>query len=136
LRKYPEICSMESKRQQKFARQIQKDLSDIFQKNMRGAFGNAFITITEVRMTPDLGLARAYLSFMLTNDKQGLLLEIREKTKQIRTVLAAKIRHQVRIIPELEFYMDDTAEYAAKMTALIDNLDIPPLKEGEQIELD
>jgi ribosome-binding factor A len=125
---------MESKRQLKFARQIQKDLSDIFQKEMRASLGSAFITITEVKMTPDLGIARTYLSFMLSKDKEGLLLDIREKTKQIRSILGNKIRHQVRIVPELEFYLDDTAEYAAKMDALINSLDIPPLKEGEEIE--
>jgi ribosome-binding factor A len=125
---------MESKRQQKFSRQIQKDLSEIFQKELKGAFGNAFITITEVKISPDLGQAKSYLSVMLAPDKEGLLDEIREKTKQIRNILANKIRHQVRIIPELLFFLDDTAEYAAKMDALISNLDIPPLKDGEVIE--
>lgn len=125
---------MESKRQQKFSRQIQKDLSDIFQKELKGAFGNSFITITEVKVSPDLSQAKSYLSMMLTKDKEGLLDEIRDKTKQIRNILASKIRHQVRIIPELQFFLDDTAEYAAKMDALISNLDIPPLKEGEVIE--
>lgn len=125
---------MDSKRQQKFSRQIQKDLSEIFQKDMRNAFGNAFITITDVKVTPDLSIARIYLSFMLANDKQGLMQEIREKTKQIRGVLGQRIRHQARIIPELEFFLDDTAEYAAKMDRIISSLDIPPLKEGEEIE--
>jgi ribosome-binding factor A len=125
---------MESKRQQKFSRQIQKDLSDIFQKELKGAFGNAFITITEVKVTPDLSQAKSYLSMMLAPDKEGLLDEIREKTKQIRNILASKIRHQVRIIPELMFFLDDTAEYAAKMDAIISSLDIPPLKDGEVIE--
>jgi len=124
---------MDSKRQQKFARLIQKDLSEIFQKDMRSAFGNAFITITDVKVTPDLSIARIYLSFMLANDKEGLMQDIREKGKQIRGVLGQKIRHQARIIPDLEFYLDDTAEYAAKMDRLISSLDIPPLKEGEQI---
>jgi len=125
---------MDSKRQQKFSRQIQKDLSEIFQKDMRSAFGNAFITITDVKVTPDLSIARIYLSFMLANDKQGLMQEIREKSKQIRGVLGQRIRHQARIIPDLEFFLDDTAEYAAKMDRLISSLDIPPLKEGEEIE--
>jgi ribosome-binding factor A len=128
------ILNMESKRQQKYARQIQKDLSDIFQKDLKGTFGQAFITITEVKATPDLGQIKAYLSVMLAPDKEGLLTEIREKTKQIRNILAGKIRHQVRIIPELQFFLDDTAEYAAKIDALISGLDIPPLKEGEVIE--
>lgn len=125
---------MDSKRQQKFSRQIQKDLSEIFQKDMRNTFGNAFITITDVKVTPDLSIARIYLSFMLANDKQGLMQEIREKSKQIRGVLGQRIRHQARIIPDLEFFLDDTAEYAAKMDRLISSLDIPPLKEGEEIE--
>ncbi|WP_026994529.1 30S ribosome-binding factor RbfA [Flectobacillus major] len=125
---------MDSKRQQKFARLIQKDLSEIFQKDMRSTFGSAFITITDVKISPDLAIARIYLSFMLTNDKEGLLHDVRVKTKQIRGILGHKIRHQARIVPELEFYVDDTAEYAAKMDVLISQLDIPPLKEGEEIE--
>jgi ribosome-binding factor A len=124
---------MESKRQQQYAKLIKQDLSEIFQKDMQATFGKAFVTITDVKVTPDLAIARAYLSFMLTNDKDGLLHDIREKSKQIRGTLGNKLRHQVRIIPNLEFYVDDTAEYAAHMDALISNLDIPPLKEGEVI---
>ncbi|PQA58838.1 30S ribosome-binding factor RbfA [Siphonobacter curvatus] len=117
---------MESKRQQKFARQIQKDLGDIFQREMRNQFGNAFITVTDVKVSPDLGIARAYLSFLLTEDKDQLLKNIQEKTKQIRQILANKIRNQVRIIPELQFFLDDTSEYAAKMDALFAGITIPP----------
>lgn len=127
---------MESKRQLKVARQLQKDLSDIFQKDMQATFGKTFVTITEVKMSPDLSQAKVYLSLLMSNDPEGLLKDIREKTKHIRNLLAIKIRHQVRIIPELLFFLDDTAEYAAKMDELISKLDIPPLKEGEEIELD
>ncbi len=125
---------MESKRQQKFARQIQKDLGDIFQREMRNQFGDAFITVTDVKVSPDLGIARAYLSFLLTNDKEQLLKNIREKTKQIRQILANKIRNQVRIIPELQFFVDDTAEYAAKMDALFSGITIPPASEEDTEE--
>ncbi len=125
---------MESKRQQKFARQVQKDLGDIFQKEMRGQFGDAFITVTDVKVSPDLGLARAYLSFLLTNDKEQLLKNIQEKTKQIRQILANKIRNQVRVIPELQFFLDDTAEYAAKMDALFAGITIPPPSEEDSEE--
>lgn len=125
---------MESKRQQQYAKLIKQDLSEIFQKDMQATFGKAFVTITDVKVTPDLAIARAYLSFMLTNDKDGLLHDIREKSKSIRGILGNKLRHQVRIIPNLEFFVDDTAEYAAHMDALISNLEIPPLKEGEVIE--
>lgn len=126
---------MESKRQQKFARQIQKDLSDIFQKELQNDFGGAFVTITQVRMSPDLGLARVYVSFLLAKDKEATLNEIREKGRFIRNALSQRIRHQVRIIPELTFFLDDTAEYASQMEALFAKIEIPPLKEGEKIEL-
>lgn len=124
---------MESKRQQKVGRQIQKDLSDIFQKEGRSWFDNAFITVTIVRMSPDLGIARVYLSFLLTKNKDLLLEQIQERNRHIRQLLGQRIRHQMRIVPELHFYVDDTAEYAAKMDALFSNIAIPPT-EDERFE--
>ena len=117
---------MESKRQQKFARLIQKDLGDIFQRDARSQFEGAFITVTDVKVSPDLGIARVYLSFMLVKDKQATLEAIRDKTKYLRQLLANRIRHQVRVIPELHFFLDDSADYAAKMDALFSNIVIPP----------
>jgi ribosome-binding factor A len=127
---------MDSKRQQKVNSQLQKDLSDIFQKDLKGEFGNAFITVLEVKISPDLSQAKIYLSVMLAPDKEGFLKEVRIKTKQIRNLLGIKVRHQFRIVPELLFFLDDTAEYASKIDELLSKLDIPPLKEGEEIELD
>lgn len=124
---------MESKRQQKFGRQIQKDLSEIFQKDFRDIFGKGMVTITDVKVSPDLSIARCYLSFLLVDHPQNVVDALNEKQKAIRNVLAAKIRHQVRIIPYLSFYLDDTAEYAAKIDALFEGLVIPPAT-GEEIE--
>lgn len=124
---------MESKRQQKFGRQIQKDLSEIFQKDFRDIFGKGMVTITDVKVSPDLSIARCYLSFLLVDQPQNVVDALNEKQKAIRNVLAAKIRHQVRIIPYLSFYLDDTAEYAAKIDALFEGLVIPPAT-GEEIE--
>jgi len=123
---------MDSKRQQKFARQIQKDLGEIFQRDARSLVEGAFITVTEVKVTPDLGIARAYLSFMLVKDKEELLDTLRVQTKTIRQHLANRIRHQVRVIPELQFYLDDSAEYAAKMDDLFAGLEIPPATAEEK----
>ncbi len=122
---------MDSKRQQKFSRLIQKELGDIFQRDMKGQFGNAFITVTRAEVSPDLGVAKVYLSFMLTPNKQFLLEDIKEQTKHIRLILGNRIRNQARIIPELIFLLDETADYAAKMDALISGLNIPPAKEEE-----
>lgn len=125
---------MESKRQQKFGRQIQKDLSEIFQKDFREIFGKGMVTITDVKVSPDLSIARCYLSFLLVDKPQDLVNELNEKQKAIRNVLAGKIRHQVRIIPYLSFFLDDTAEYAAKIDALFEGLVIPPAT--DEIETD
>jgi ribosome-binding factor A len=125
---------MESKRQQKVGRQIQKDLGDIFQREARHLLNGTFITVTAVRMTPDLGIARAYLSFLPDKNKKVLFETIQESTRFIRQKLAERVRHQLRIVPELQFYLDDTAEYAAKMDALFANLDIPPAEEDNEDE--
>lgn len=122
---------MESKRQQKFARQLQKDLGELFQRDFQGQFGRAMITVTDVKMSPDLAIARVYLSFLMADSKQDTLEMIQEKTKNLRQVLGTKIRHYVRVIPELHFFLDDTAEYAAKMDELFANLHIPPAPHDE-----
>jgi ribosome-binding factor A len=123
---------MESKRQQKVGRQIQKDLGEIFQKDAQHLISGSIVTITAVRVTPDLGIARAYLSFLPENRKTILLDTIRENTKFIRQKLAERVRHQLRIVPHLQFYIDDTAEYAAKMDALFSDLVIPPAQPDEE----
>lgn len=116
---------MDSKRQSKFSKLILKELSVIFQRDSKSLFGNTFITVTNVEISPDLSVAKAYLSFMLTPDKNATLQMVREKSKAIRQSLANIIRHQVRIIPELVFFLDDSAEYAIKMDSIISNLNIP-----------
>jgi ribosome-binding factor A len=119
-------------RQQKFSKLIQKELSEIFQRDKRGILENAFITITDVRVSPDLGVAKAYLSMMLIKDKQAILDKINKRKSEIRKELGNKIAKQVRIIPELIFYIDDVEENAHKMDELIDKLDIPPTKKEEK----
>jgi len=123
---------METKRQQKVGRQIQKDLGEIFQKDAQHLTVGSFITITSVHVTPDLGIARAYLSFLPDKNKKFLLETIQENTKFIRQKLAERVRHQLRIVPHLQFYLDDTAEYAAKMELLFSDLVIPPEEPEEE----
>lgn len=116
---------MESKRQLQYAKMIQKELSEIFQRDSKHLFGKAFITVTRTEMSPDLSIAKSYLSFMLVENKFQMLDLIREKTKAIRQTLGSRIRNQARIIPELTFFLDDSSEYAMKMDAIITNLNIP-----------
>jgi ribosome-binding factor A len=117
---------MESKRQQKFSRLIQKELSEIFQRDVSHLLHGAYLSITQVRVSPDLGVAKIYLSMMLTKEPKRVLDEVRVNTKIIRHALAVRIKNQVRVVPELIFYLDDSAEYAAKMDKIISDLHIPP----------
>ena len=120
-----------STRQQKFAKLIQKELSDIFQRDKRGILDNAFITITDVRVSPDLGLARIYISMMLAKDKQAVLEKINDHKKEIRKSLGDRIGKQVRVIPDLVFYVDEVEENAQRIEALIRDLHIPPAAPAE-----
>jgi ribosome-binding factor A len=119
-------------RQLKFARLIQKEMSDIFQRDKRGILDNAFVTIAEVRVSPDLGLARIYISMMLAKDKQAILEKITNRKNEIRKALGEKIRKQVRVIPELVFYLDEVEENAQRMDSLLSNLNIPKAKKEEE----
>ncbi|MFQ3574984.1 MAG: 30S ribosome-binding factor RbfA [Cytophagales bacterium] len=122
----------ESKRQLKFSQLIQEELADIFLKDTKGMFGKVFITITRVLISPDLSVAKVYLSFMLSDDKQKTLSEIKEQTKGIRNLLSARIKKEVRVIPELVFFLDDSAEYAIHISKVISDLNIPPAPTEEK----
>lgn len=109
---------MESKRQLKVAKQLQKDLGEIFQEEARSTFGNALITVTKVNVTKDLSVAKVNLSLFTPTDKQELLKLIKSHSKEIRYKLGNKIKHQLRIVPQLLFYEDDSLDYIEN----IDNL--------------
>jgi ribosome-binding factor A len=119
-------------RQQKFSRLIQKELSDIFQRDKKGILDNAFITIADVKISPDLSVARIYISMMLAKNKEKTLESINTRKKEIRKALGDKIGKQVRIVPELVFFVDEVEENAERLNTLLKNLNIPPAdKTGE-----
>lgn len=125
---------MDSTRQQKYARLIQKELGQIFQNDIKNMFGNAFISVNTVRISPDLSVVKAYLSFMMVDSKHEALESVKAQVKPIRKLLGDKIRKQARIVPELIFYLDDNLDYAAKMDVLFSNIEIPPAPEEEAQE--
>ena len=110
---------MDTKRQLKVSRLIQKELGDIFQKETRTLFGNALITVTQVRVSPDLSVAKVYVSLFNVPDTKVLLKLIQENTKDIRMKLSDRIRKQVRIIPNLVFFLDDSLDYAMRIDELL-----------------
>lgn len=124
---------MNTQRQLKFSRLIQKELGEIFQRDTKNVFGkNDLISVTEVRVSPDLGVAKIFLSFILSKNKEEKLQEINEKKGFVRNELGIRIRHQARIIPELIFYLDEGVDYAQKMDSIINKLNIPPAAPEEE----
>lgn len=128
----------ESKRQQQFARVLREELSGVFQKDKKNTFNNIFITITTVRVSPDLSVAKVYFTFLTLGDLQNndpksifetgdaILALIEENKKAIRQALAQRIGKTVRVIPELSFFKDDSAEYSAKIEEILQKITIPP----------
>ena len=110
---------MDSTRQLKVSRLIQKELGEIFQQETRLLFGTALITVTQVRISPDLSVAKVYVSLFNVPDTKALLKLIQEHTKEIRSKLADRIKKQVRIIPNLVFFQDDSLDYAMRIDELL-----------------
>ncbi len=125
---------MSGKRQIKFGKQIQKDLSEIFQRDTRHYFGNSLVTVTGVEMSPDLSLARVYMSVLPISNAEEVFDKLDHHKSEVRKHLGNKIGKQVRIVPELAFFHDDTEETASHMDQLIDNLEIPPADETDEEE--
>ena len=110
---------MDSTRQQKINRLLQKELAEIFRKESRRLFKGKMISVTVARITPDLSLAKIYLSIFPSDDIREMLKEIRILNPKIRGILGKQIGKQVRIIPELEFYIDDSLDYIQHIDELL-----------------
>ena len=118
---------MESKRQQKVASLLQQELATVFQRDLPHLFPGLAPGIVGVRVSPDLGVARVYLSQLLTREGSGqqMLDLVEDNHKEIRQALAKRIRQQLRVVPNLVFFLDDSAAYAAKIDQVLSQLDIP-----------
>jgi ribosome-binding factor A len=125
---------MDSKRQAKFSRMIQKDMSEIFLMEGSKFFGRQFIGVSQVRVSPDLGYVKVYLTFLKENDHEKSLALVRLYTKELRTILANRIRNEVRKIPELEFFYDDTMDYVEKMDKIFEEIHKQPKSKEESDE--
>lgn len=113
---------MESRRQQKIGKLIQKEISSILQKDGPTFYGSALVTITHVRMTPDLLTARVYLSIYNSKTGDEILDAIVQNTSEIRFRLGNSVRNQLRRVPELEFYIDDTLDTVFRMEKIFKDL--------------
>ena len=120
-----------STRQKKVSKLIQKELGDILQQDKRNVLGNSFVTITEVEITPDLSIAKVYLSMILVTNREELIQTINHRKSEIRGILGKAVGKQLRIVPDLIFILDDLEEKASKIDQIIDNLVIPPSTEDD-----
>jgi len=111
---------MDSTRLQKVSRLLQRDLGTIFQQESRNMFNGIMITVTKVNISPDLSVAKVYLSLFATSDKEEMINAIRGHAREIRFKLGQKIGKQVRVIPELQFYLDDSLDYIENIEKLLD----------------
>ncbi len=109
---------LEGKRQKQVAAVIEKDLNEIFQRLGLSMIDGGMVSIAAVKITPDLFDARIYLSFFQVKDPIETLNKIQERNWEIKKELTARVRHQLRSMPQLTFYIDDTLDYVDKMEVL------------------
>lgn len=112
----------EGKRQKQVGTEISKVLNNIFLKMGITMQDGGMVSISSVKMTPDLSEARIYLSMFKVKDQEATLEKFKERSSEIRGELGKAMRHQLRTIPHLVFYLDDTLDYVFKIEQLLDNI--------------
>lgn len=111
---------METKRQNKISKLLQKDIGEIFQRELRSEFSKTMITVTKVYVTSDLSIAKIHLSLFAVDNKEQMLKTIIQHTNEIRYALGNRVKNQLRHVPELQFYLDDTLDYIENIENLLD----------------
>ena len=108
----------EGKRQKQIGGLIQEEINGIFQRMGLSIVNGAMISISTVKVTPDLLEARIYLSIFNAPDNKAVLKAVEERAWEVKKELAARVKHQLRRIPELKFFLDDTLDHVFKMEEL------------------
>ena len=115
----PYFCIMESTRQKKVSRLVQRELSVIFQTLVSELLGNVIVSVTIVRVSPDLANANIFISIFPVKNPQESLMVIKNNQTIIRKKLGEQVKNQLRIVPELQFFLDDSAAYAEEIDRLL-----------------
>lgn len=121
---------MESKRQAKIARYIQKELSEIFRRQT-ARMGGVLVSVSQVRVSPDLSIAKVYLSIFPGDKSNEILENIKNQSKTVRYELAQAVKEVLRKCPELQFYLDDSLDYAENIDRLLANAGVSSDKTEE-----
>jgi ribosome-binding factor A len=111
--------AMESTRQKKVSRLIQKELADIFLRRGNEFAHGKLVSITRVRVSPDLSFAKVYISIFPATNQEEILESIREHGAKIRFDLGQKVRSQLRIVPDIAYHIDDSLDYIDKIDKLL-----------------
>ena len=127
------FCAMDSNRQKKIASVLQSDLVDVLQKAASEGAKGVIISVTKVNVTVDLSIAKVYLSVFPTDKRAQLIEGIKSNAPKIKHELAQRTRHQLRRMPELQFFMDDSLEYIDQIDRSLKGLD-NPLKNLDSLE--
>jgi len=109
----------ESTRQQKVGRQLQKDLGEIFQQQGMAAYDGAMISVTTVRMSPDLSFAKVFVSIFPSSKSENVMQIINKNIKVIRLEVGKRTKNQLRVVPEIAFNIDDSLDYVEKIESLL-----------------
>jgi ribosome-binding factor A len=112
---------MESRRQQKIAKLLQTDIAELVQKEMKHLCEKALVTVTMVKVTTDLSIAKVYISIFATDNKDAILQNFITHAGEVRYLLGKRVRHQLRHIPELQFYIDDSLDFIERIDKAIKN---------------
>lgn len=113
---------MDSKRQLQAGELLKRNLAPIFQQEGPYMYGQAFVTVTSVKLSPDLSQAKVYLSIFNADDKNEVLKKVSNHTHAIKQALASRIKNQVRRIPQIFFYFDETIDEMYKVDVMFKNL--------------
>lgn len=127
------FCNMESNRQKKIASVLQADIVDVLQSAASNAQLGVIISVTKVNVTVDLSIAKVYLSVFPTNKRKELIEGIQSNAPKIKHELAQRTRHQLRRMPELQFFIDDSLEYIDQIERSLKGLD-NPLENSDLLE--
>jgi ribosome-binding factor A len=121
----------ETNRQKKIATVLQKDLVDVLQKSAQSGMKGVIISVSKVSVTPDLGVAKVYLSVFPSDKRAELVKGVQSNTALIRHEMAARTRNQLRRMPELLFFGDDTLDYIEKIDSSLKGKDENPIENPE-----
>ena len=113
------MAENENTRQLKVAREIQRDLAEIIRSKGMATYGGAMVTVSGVKMSPDLSLAKVYVSIFPSSKAEAVMGQLEEDNRRLRGELGRLVAKQLRIVPELAFYLDDSLDYVEHIDELL-----------------